>query len=170
MFIYRVSYPSKLSTKIEADSQQKLVIKFMLRDTLNDKPMRVHQAFVRLSAIDKTTKELREVIYVAEPDTANVYKFDMQVGNAGQIFNHQSGEYAVHLIIGDALLSNSFEWYLADVSLKFPDKSANDVATNDKAAPGYKQKASNYSPKPEIKVILFLFFFCFKLKNYVSAR
>lgn len=149
--LVKTIYPNKLSTKIEADSQQKIVMKFMLRDTLNDKPMRVHQAFVRFSTIDKTTNQLREVIFVAEPDTTNVYKFDMPIGNSAQTFNYESGQYAVNIIIGDALLSNSFEWYLGDVSLKFPDKS-NEVASSDKSTGGvYKQKPNIYVPKPEIK-------------------
>lgn len=148
LYFFRVSHPNKLSTKIEADSQQKIVMKFMLRDTMNDKPMRVHQAFVRFSTIDKVTNQLREVIFVAEPDTTNTYKFDMQIGTSAQTFNYESGQYAVNVIIGDALLSNSFEWYLGDVSLKFPDKS-NEVAS---AGGSYKQKANTYVPKPEIKV------------------
>ncbi|KAF7996632.1 hypothetical protein HCN44_002278 [Aphidius gifuensis] len=150
--LVKVSHPNKLSTKIEADSQQKIVMKFMLRDTMNDKPMRVHQAFVRFSTIDKVTNQLREVIFVAEPDSTNVYKFDMPIGSSAQTFNYESGQYAVNVIIGDALLSNSFEWYLGDVSLKFPDKS-NEVTSTDKSATGgtYKQKANTYVPKPEIK-------------------
>jgi hypothetical protein len=31
-----------------------------------------------------------------------------------------SGQYEVHLILGDALVSNPINWYFADVQLKVP--------------------------------------------------
>lgn len=63
----KVPYPSKLSTLLEADAQQRVVIKFSLGGRV------VHQAFVRLECLE--TK--REVIFVAEVDNSGVYKFDM---------------------------------------------------------------------------------------------
>ena len=65
------------------------------------------------------------------------------------MFGYQSGEYNVELIIGDAVLSNSFQWTLATVNLKFPEGSASDVAEKST----YKQKPNVYSMQPEIKVI-----------------
>lgn len=71
----------KLEHKIEADSQQKLVMRFLLRDSANKKPMRVHQAFVRLISVSKSIDNTRghEIFFVAEPDAAHVYKFDMVI-------------------------------------------------------------------------------------------
>lgn len=68
-----------MSQKIEADSQQKLVMRFLLRDNANKKPMRAHQAFVRLSSISisKNDKKGHEILFVAEADTSHLYKFDM---------------------------------------------------------------------------------------------
>lgn len=69
---------SNLKHKIEADSQQKLVMRFLLRDSANKKPMRVHQAFVRLTSVaESNNKRGHEIFFVAEPDAAHVYKFDM---------------------------------------------------------------------------------------------
>lgn len=68
----------KLEHKIEADSQQKLVMRFLLRDSANKKPMRVHQAFVRLTSAS-SDKRGHEIFFVAEPDAAHVYKFDMVI-------------------------------------------------------------------------------------------
>lgn len=77
---YRVTYPEKLNHKIEADSQQKLVVRFLLKDSANKKPMRVHQAFIRLSpAFVTNTYNDNEITFVAEPDNAHVYKFDMVI-------------------------------------------------------------------------------------------
>jgi len=53
-------------------------MRFLLRDSVNKKPMRVHQAFVCLtSAIMSANKRNPEIFFVAEPDAAHVYKFDM---------------------------------------------------------------------------------------------
>ncbi|XP_043284195.1 dolichyl-diphosphooligosaccharide--protein glycosyltransferase subunit 2 [Venturia canescens] len=147
--LVKVAYPQKLAEKIEADSQQKLVIRFLLRDSANEKPMRVHQAFVRLYSVS-STKQGREIHFVAEPDASHVYKFDMPVGSAAQTFGYQSGDYNVELIVGDATLSNSFAWPLASVSLKFPEPSGSEVAAAKKPS-AYKQKPNIYTPKPEIQ-------------------
>ncbi|KAL7288119.1 hypothetical protein TKK_0017782 [Trichogramma kaykai] len=145
--LIKVAHPEKLKERIEADSQQKLVIRFLLKDAFKDKPMRVHQAFVRLSTKDSNNKNSQEIIFVAEPDSSHTYKFDMQVGAESKNFAYQSGDYKIELIIGDAILSNSFEWTLGTIALKFPEPSASDVA--DKST--YRQKPNVYTKKPEIK-------------------
>ena len=146
----RVLYPEKLTHKIEADSQQKLVMRFLLRDGGSKKPMRTHQAFVRLSsASDSNSDEKgREILFVAEPDTFNLYKFDMPVGSAAANFDYQSGDYNVELIVGDAILSNPFQWTVATVSLKFPESTS--VERTDKPV-SHKHKFNVYMTKPEIK-------------------
>ncbi|KAI4494227.1 hypothetical protein M0802_009096 [Mischocyttarus mexicanus] len=146
----RVTYPEKLNTKIEADSQQKLVVRFLLKDTANKKPMRVHQAFIRLSSTStsNTINDDNEITFVAEPDNANIYKFDMPLAATAINFAYRSGDYKIALVIGDAILSNSFEWTIATVNLKFPD--AVTAESSDKNA-FFKQKADIYTTKPEIK-------------------
>lgn len=110
-----VSFPSKLKDTLSADNTQKLLLKAVLVDEATSKPITVHQAFVRLQ--NKETD--KETIFVAEQDSSKAYKFDMDVGNQGKNFNYQSGLYNIYLTVGDASLSNSFEWLLADVQLKF---------------------------------------------------
>ncbi|KAG9433483.1 dolichyl-diphosphooligosaccharide--protein glycosyltransferase subunit 2 [Apis mellifera carnica] len=146
----RILFPEKLSQKIEADSQQKLVMRFLLRDNANKKPMRTHQAFVRLSSmsISKNDKKGHEILFVAEADTSHLYKFDMPVGTAAANFNYQSRDYNVELIIGDAILSNPFQWTVATVSLKFPEPSSSERTDKNVF---YKSKSNVYSTKPEIK-------------------
>ncbi|PBC25803.1 dolichyl-diphosphooligosaccharide--protein glycosyltransferase subunit 2 [Apis cerana] len=144
----RILFPEKLSQKIEADSQQKLVMRFLLRDNANKKPMRTHQAFVRLSSISKNDKKGHEILFVAEADTSHLYKFDMPVGTAAANFNYQSRDYNVELIIGDAILSNPFQWTVATVSLKFPEPSLSERTDKNVF---YKSKSNVYSTKPEIK-------------------
>ncbi|XP_031843739.1 oligosaccharide transferase delta subunit [Nomia melanderi] len=147
----RVNYPEKLNQKIEADSQQKLVMRFLLKDGISKKPMRTHQAFVRLySATDAKDggKMGREILFVAEPDTSQLYKFDMPVGSAAVNFDHQSGDYNVELIVGDAILTNPFQWTVATVNLKFPESVSTERV--DKSV-SYKRKSNVYTTKAEIQ-------------------
>ncbi|XP_072754556.1 dolichyl-diphosphooligosaccharide--protein glycosyltransferase subunit 2 [Anoplolepis gracilipes] len=139
----------KLQHKIEADSQQKLIMRFLLRDSGNKKPMRVHQAFVRLTSVSSSTSDKRghEIFFVAEPDATHVYKFDMPVGTAAVNFGHQSGEYNMELIVGDAVISNPFRFNIGTVTLKFPELTSEG---GDKSASS-KQKSDVYTTKPEIK-------------------
>lgn len=110
-----VEFPNKLNAVLNADHQQKVLLKTVLVDSLTAQPLTVHQAFVLLQ--HKQTKE--EIIFVAEQDTTKAYKFDLDVGVRGVDFGHRSGAYALELIIGDASLSNSFRWHVADLELKF---------------------------------------------------
>ncbi|XP_058805642.1 dolichyl-diphosphooligosaccharide--protein glycosyltransferase subunit 2 [Phymastichus coffea] len=145
--LVKVTHPQKLGQKIEADSQQKLVIRFLLKDAVKNKPLKVHQAFVRLSSIVSKENDKQEIIFVAESDASNVYKFDMPVGSEAKNFNYQSTDYNIELIVGDAILSNSFQWTVATIGLKFPETAASEVAEKST----YRQKPNVYSPKPEIK-------------------
>ncbi|XP_018397235.1 PREDICTED: dolichyl-diphosphooligosaccharide--protein glycosyltransferase subunit 2 [Cyphomyrmex costatus] len=144
------SSSGKLEHKIEADSQQKLVMRFLLRDSANKKPMRVHQAFVRLTSISTSINNKRghEIFFVAEPDATHIYKFDMPVGTAAVNFDHQSGEYNMELIIGDAVISNPFQFNIGKVTLKFPEPTSMEGADKNIS---YKQKPNVYTTKPEIK-------------------
>ncbi|KAH8415849.1 hypothetical protein KR222_002120, partial [Zaprionus bogoriensis] len=110
-----VSHPNKLKDSLSADSTQKLLLKAVFVDESSNKPITVHQAFVRL----QNKESDKETIFVAEQDSSKAYKFDMDVGNQAKNFNYQSGMYYIYLTVGDASLSNSFEWLLADVQLKF---------------------------------------------------
>ena len=81
--------------------------------------------------------------------------FLQPVGTEAKNFNYESGDYNLELIVGDAVLSNSFEWNLGSVHLKFPDIQNSEIAEKS----SYRQKPNVYTPKPEIKVFIFLCFF-----------
>ena len=72
--VSRITYGSKLSGgPVEADRHQKVVVKFVVKDTTSGENTRVHQAFVRVAHASTG----REIIFVADPDGSDVYKFDM---------------------------------------------------------------------------------------------
>uniref|UniRef100_A0A6E8VUA2 Dolichyl-diphosphooligosaccharide--protein glycosyltransferase subunit 2 n=1 Tax=Anopheles coluzzii TaxID=1518534 RepID=A0A6E8VUA2_ANOCL len=133
-----VAHPSKLATVLNADSQQKVVLKTALVDDASGKPITVHQCFVLL----RHQETRQEIIFVAETDSSKAYKFEMDVGARAADFGHKSGLYEVRLIVGDALLSNSFQWHLADLELKF--------AAGDSQQQSVDAAASLRKPLPEI--------------------
>lgn len=112
---HTVAHPEKLNVVLNADQQQKILVKALLVDQNTNSPVTVHQAFVLFQ--DKQNS--REVIFVAEQDTSKAYKFDLDVGARAVYFQHKSGVYSLELIIGDSSISNSFRWHLADIELKF---------------------------------------------------
>ncbi|KAJ9584791.1 hypothetical protein L9F63_020879, partial [Diploptera punctata] len=134
----KVSFPNKLSIPVDADSLQKLIMKFSLKDKSTGKLMTVHQAFVRLH--NAVTNQ--EIIFVAEPDSAKVYKFDIDVGGKASDFGYVSGLYTMELVVGDSVLSNSFSWVVGDVNLKFGEHASVSSPAKDQYL---------YAPKPEIK-------------------
>lgn len=70
---FRTQYPQKLTTALEADFHQKLLMKFTLKDKSSGETFTAHQTFVKLTNTD--TKQ--EIIFVAEADSTNNYKFDL---------------------------------------------------------------------------------------------
>jgi oligosaccharyltransferase complex subunit delta (ribophorin II) len=64
------------------------------------------QTFVRLH----NQKTGQEVVFVAEPDNKNVYKFELDTSERKIEFDSASGTYTLYLIIGDATLKNPILW------------------------------------------------------------
>lgn len=131
-----VEFPKTLTTSLSADSQQKVVMKVSLLDETTGKAISVHQAFVRF----ENGKTGEEIVFVAEQDTSKAYKFDMDVGARSGDFSHMSGKYLMELIVGDASLSNSFRWHVADINLKFSQDTTDRESAHE----------SLYKPKKEI--------------------
>lgn len=71
--IFRVIYPKKLTEVVEADQHQRLLLRFIVKDTVSGKGARIHQAFVKITHMQSK----KEIIFVAEADSSDIYKFDM---------------------------------------------------------------------------------------------
>ena len=108
------TYPAKLSKAIVADRHHKLILKFTVKDQESGEKLKVHQAFVKLAMKNS------EIIYVAERDNVGTYRFDLDVNAKAEEFGGNGGTYAMSVIIGDAKISNSINWHLADVKFEFP--------------------------------------------------
>jgi len=131
---HKVTQGQKLKEILEIDPHQKLVMRFTLKDKTTNKPVQVHQAFVRLSHVETG----QEVIFVTERDSSNNYKLDLDVGAKSTELGYLSGLYNMELLVGDVILVNPFSWHLADVTLKFPKVTKEPVH-------------SVFAPKPEIR-------------------
>jgi oligosaccharyltransferase complex subunit delta (ribophorin II) len=132
-------FPAKVTSVLEADNQQKVVLKFALKDN-KGQSVTPHQVFVRF--LHEATKE--EIVFVVEPDSTNKeYKFDLTLATRAKDFNSQSGTYDMSLIVGDFNIANPFEWTIATVKLSFPP--GGEVKTKPSWA------IVSYEVKPEIK-------------------
>ncbi|CAB1314709.1 unnamed protein product [Coregonus sp. 'balchen'] len=120
-----------------ADSHQNFAMTFQLVDVNTGVELTPHQTFVRLH----NPKTGQEVVFVAEPDSKNLYKFELDTAERKSEFDSMSGTYALHLIVGDATLENPILWNVADVVLKFLDEEA----------PAAIQSKTLYMPKPDIQ-------------------
>lgn len=132
----KVVYPEKLPQPLEVDSLQRLALRFSIREKSSNKPISVHQAFVRLFH----TVTGQELIFVTERDSSNGYKLDLDIGAKASDFGQLSGVYSLEIIAGDSVLSNSLQWHAANVKLSFAGEP--------------KAKTSHqalFSLKPEIK-------------------
>uniref|UniRef100_A0A8C9F5Q4 Dolichyl-diphosphooligosaccharide--protein glycosyltransferase subunit 2 n=1 Tax=Pavo cristatus TaxID=9049 RepID=A0A8C9F5Q4_PAVCR len=133
----RVAYPAKAKGSFTADSHQNFALSFQLIDVNSGADLIPHQTFVRLH----NQKTGQEVVFVAEPDSKNVYKFELDTSERKTEFDSASGTYTLYLIIGDATLENPILWNVADVVIKFPEEDV----------PSTVQSKNLFVPKPEIK-------------------
>lgn len=69
----KLQHPQKAATALEADSHQRVLMRFALKDKSQDALMLAHQTFIRLTHKDTG----REITFVAEADAALQYKFDL---------------------------------------------------------------------------------------------
>lgn len=132
----KVEFNKQLSTSLEADYHQKLIMKFTLKDKIAGDSMNAHQVFVQLE--NQNTKQ--QIVFVAEPDTSGVYRFDLDVNGKAKEFDYASGRYDLILIVGDAVIANPFIWKISDIILTFPPHPNPP-----------KSKENPYAIKPEIK-------------------
>ncbi|CAH2292183.1 dolichyl-diphosphooligosaccharide--glycosyltransferase subunit 2 isoform X1 [Pelobates cultripes] len=114
----RVVYPSKAKGSFTADSHQNFALSFQLTDVNTGASLTPHQTFVRLH----NQKTGQEVVFVAEPDSKNIYRFELDPSERKSEFDSASGTYALYLIIGDATLENPILWNIADLVIKFPEE------------------------------------------------
>lgn len=133
----RVTYPAKAKGTFIADSHQNFALFFQLVDVNTGAELTPHQTFVRLH----NQKTGQEVVFVAEPDNKNVYKFELDTSERRIEFDSASGTYTLYLIIGDATLKNPILWNVADVVIKFPEEEA----------PSTVLSQNLFTPKQEIQ-------------------
>ncbi|KAG5867863.1 hypothetical protein JTB14_000948 [Gonioctena quinquepunctata] len=116
-----ITYPGKLSSTLQADSSQHLIVKFSISRT-------VHQAFLRMHSGNK------EIIFVAEQDSSKQYKVEVNLAKELSL----SDSFEMELILGDAIVTNPIRWLLGSIDVTL----GTDAPETAKVVRG---------PKPEIK-------------------
>jgi len=117
----KLTYPNKLPQSLEADSHQKLVMDFNLKDLNSGEAVTAHQTFIRLTHIETQ----QEIFFVAEPNSNDHYTFTLDISaTAKDSFNYQSGKYKMALVVGDATMQVPISWTMGEVTLKFSGKPA----------------------------------------------
>jgi len=115
----KLTYPNPFPEALEADSHQKIVMDFNLKDLNSGEAATAHQTFVRLTNIETQ----QEIFFVAEPNSDDHYTFTLDVSaTAKDSFNYQSGKYKMALIVGDATMQVPISWVMGEVTLKFSGK------------------------------------------------
>lgn len=130
----KLEYPGLETEKISVDYKERILVNFNVLDSLTNKAMLIHQAFIKLTHKESSA----EIIYVAEAANSKLYMFDLDLGQAAQDFNSKSGLYSVSVILGDAVITNPTSWHAADIEINFPED-------------GSSKEAGLYSAKPEIR-------------------
>ncbi|XP_042864333.1 dolichyl-diphosphooligosaccharide--protein glycosyltransferase subunit 2-like isoform X1 [Penaeus japonicus] len=156
--LQKLTYPKSLPTELMADQHQRVLLRFIVRDLASGRSTEVHQAFVKITHIESK----REIIFVAETDSNDVYKFDMDVSNNVKEFGGVSGSYSMELIIGDASISNPTLWHIGDVALSFPEGSVS-TSSQDytyKARPEIQHEFRKPDPRPSTLVSLTFTILC----------
>jgi len=109
-------HPIKAVNVLQVDNHQKIIMQFQIKDQATKELLTVHQVFIRFSSLSG-----QEIIFVAEPDASQTYKFDLDIGANAKDFAYISGQYTMALIIGDAVIENPSIWELVDIEFKFQD-------------------------------------------------
>jgi len=135
--VSKLEYPNSISSPLEADSQQRLGIKFQLKDKIVGDLMSAQQTFVQLFNVE--TKQ--EIVFIAESDSSLTYKIDLNLQTRAKDLNYMNGLYDISLIIGDAVISNPIQWKIAKIRLQLSSQQSSPP----------EERVSPFSPKPEIK-------------------
>jgi oligosaccharyltransferase complex subunit delta (ribophorin II) len=133
-----VAHPASLKNALQADSSQKLLASFEIKDKNSGRDFEPHQVFMRLLHKDSD----QEVFFVCEKQTnGNSYEFELNMRVNEKALKGLSGDYELHLIVGDAVITNSFMWNVGKVAISFYDSKPH-------SQPKY---LAEYKPKPEIQ-------------------
>ncbi|XP_074603695.1 dolichyl-diphosphooligosaccharide--protein glycosyltransferase subunit 2-like [Brevipalpus obovatus] len=134
-----LKYPSfHQKDLLEADAQQRIIMRFELKDKRTKESLNPHQVFVQF--VHDNSKE--EVFYIAKA-TDNLFKFDLNLAQRAKDFP-ASGIYTLNLIVGDQTIENPLVWKVCSVKFTLSRKTEE---VSDKAP----WMMTHFKPKPEIR-------------------
>lgn len=125
----------KLSAALDIGENQKLIVKFVVRNAADNQAVKSDQAFVRLTH----PKADREVVLIAEQD-GDAYKLELDIPKRAVDFHRLSGSYELRVDVGDVNFLNAISSHVGTVKLNFPN------GVTELADP-----LARFAVKPEIK-------------------
>ncbi|VDK88471.1 unnamed protein product [Dibothriocephalus latus] len=103
------------SVRVQRNDQ--LHLTFSLSDSVSGSPVNPHQVFIQLMH----EKTRQSITYICEKTSSvGAYSFKLIPDNLASDFDHLYGVYSMDLLIGDALLTNSLTWRIADLDIHLP--------------------------------------------------
>lgn len=120
----QVDYPTGLKKLLECDGNQKLSIKFSVRDLAQSKDLTVQQAAIHF--VNEQTNNV--IIYFVDQDrVSKVYSKDINLNYKGKEFNYQSGNYLIKVVIGDTTIE-SIQWTLGKLNIQFVNQEESTIS------------------------------------------
>jgi len=121
---------------LSASHAQKLKVSFQLK-TPPGAPFKAQQVILKLRHVESGGEE----VYLVLPLATLEYEHTLDFSKMVEKLKHQSGAYAVELIVGDDVMENSFIWKVASLDLDLPEGPEETKAD---------VPASKFAPKAEI--------------------
>eukprot|EP01088_Endostelium_zonatum_P002708 TRINITY_DN1342_c0_g1_i1.p1 TRINITY_DN1342_c0_g1~~TRINITY_DN1342_c0_g1_i1.p1 ORF type:complete len:697 (-),score=172.62 TRINITY_DN1342_c0_g1_i1:118-2208(-) len=117
--VHTASYPNSVAQPISASSAQYLSVSFRVKNQVSSKPVKVHQAFVRLTHVESGHTAAS---FNAKSVKSGQYSLTVDL-NSQSGFHGVSGKYALEIVVGDPFIANAVSWNIATLDISFPAQS-----------------------------------------------
>mmetsp|Transcript_12246 Transcript_12246/g.39183 ORF Transcript_12246/g.39183 Transcript_12246/m.39183 type:complete len:675 (-) Transcript_12246:37-2061(-) len=114
----KASYPKPVAEALSADSSQTLEVAFAVVSRGAGTPLRPHQVFLRLTHVESG---VHTYVVARRRGSKGDYVCSVDLGDDSNNLERRSGEYELHLLVGDRFMRQGVVYKLADASFSLPD-------------------------------------------------
>lgn len=127
--VHNPSYPGSVSQPIAVSALQYLTVSFRVKNQVSGKPIKVHQAFVRL-----THSESGQTagVYSTKSVKNGQYSLTVDLNSQSSSFYGLSGKYQLEIVVGDPFIANAITWNVATLDVTFPGQGASNQGARPK--------------------------------------
>jgi len=148
---HSASYPNPVSQTISVSSNQYVTVSFKVKNQASLKPVKVHQAFVRLTHVESGHAA---AAFNAKSVRNGQYSLTVDLASQSSSFHGVSGKYSLELVVGDPFIANPVSWNVATLDITFPPQAASQAARPSKGrvptTVESKISGSNRGGRPDI--------------------